>query len=215
MAIVRRSPELRAVLITWPIFNLAAAGINVAEVVLVKQVFHGGDVGFGVLVGSVGLGLVIGSFVSSQVIARIGLAATYSGSIALLGVGVGAAALSPDVWVASGFAVLFGIGNGAAVVCNFLLIARGAPDNLRGRAVVLLMSVGSSSLFLGMVVAGQFTDIVGARWVWGGAAIIALVAAFVGFRLVRRVPEKRGAELPEAPSIGTSPVAGLEETSRP
>jgi len=210
-SIVRRSPALFAILITWPIVNLTNAGVNVAEVVLAKHVFNAGDVGFGVLVGAAGFGLAIGSFISGQVIERIGLAATYSGSIALMGIGVGAAALSPNVWVAAVCVVFSGAGNGAAVVCNFLLIARGAPDKLRGRAVTVLMGVGSSVLFLGMVVAGRLTDTFGARWVWGGAAAISLVTALVGLQLVRRVPDPGAAESMEPLPLSPPPVAGVGE----
>lgn len=210
-SLVRRSPALFAVLLTWPIVTVAMAGINVAEVALAKDVFNGGDTGFGLLVGASGLGLVLGSFVSGQVTERVGLAWTYSGSIAMMGIGTGAAALSPNVWVASLFVVFAGAGNGTAVVCNFLLIARGAPDTLRGRVVTVLMSVGSMSLFLGMVVAGRLTDAFGARWVWGGAAAISCVAALVGLQRVRRVPgHTRGEPPPAAPMI-PPPVAGVAE----
>lgn len=208
-SLVRRSAALFAVLVTWPIVNVAMAGINVAEVALVKDVFNGGNVGFGVLVGASGLGLLIGSFLSAQATERIGLAGTYSGSIALMGIGTGAAALSPNVWVASVFVVLSGAGNGAAVVCNFLLIARGAPDSMRGRVVTLLMSVGSTSLFLGMIAAGWLTDAFGARWVWGGAAAISCVGALIGLQRVRLIPEKALAGPPPSPPIGPAPVAGV------
>jgi MFS family permease len=209
-SLVRRSAALSAVLVTWPIFNVASASVNVSEVVLAKHVLNGGDVGFGVLVGAAGLGLAVGSFVAGQVTGRIGLAATYAGSLTLMGLGTGAAALSPNVWVAAGCVVFSGAGNGAAVVCNFLLIARGAPDELRGRAVTVLMSVGSSCLFLGMIAAGRATDAVGARWVWGVAALILLVAAVVGLQRAGRVSEGP-LEPPEALPISPAPIAGVGE----
>ena len=62
------------------------------------------------------------------------------------------------------------LGNGAAVVCNALLVQRGAPDELRGRAFTVIMCSNYALLGLGMVVAGALTDAFGARWVWGGAA---------------------------------------------
>ena len=51
-----------------------------------------------------------------------------------MAVGIGAAAASPNVWIAAVCVVVFGLGNGTAVVCNALLVQRGAPDVLRGRA---------------------------------------------------------------------------------
>jgi MFS family permease len=187
-SLVRHAPALSTVLITWPIVNIATAGVNVAEVVLAKHVFNAGDIGFGVLVGASGLGLAVGSFFTARLTQRVGLARAYGGGIALMGVGAGLAALSPNVWVAAVCVVVGGGGNGVAVVSNFLLIGRGAPDELRGRAVTVLMSVGSISMLLAMVVAGQLTDVVGARWVWGAAGLTGLAGAAVGLQKARRIP---------------------------
>ena len=42
--------------------------------------------------------------------------------------------------------VISGFGNGAAVVCNALLVQRGAPDALRGRVFAVLMSTNVALL---------------------------------------------------------------------
>jgi MFS family permease len=102
-----------------------------------------------------------------------------------MAVGIGLAAVSPNVWIAAACVVISGAGNGAAVVCNALLVQRGAPDALRGRAFAVLMSSNVGTLVLGMIVAGRLTDVYGPRWVWGAAALAAAVAAVVGFLLAR------------------------------
>ena len=53
-------------------------------------------------------------------------------------------------------------------------------------------------LVLGMVVAGQLTDVYGPRWVWGAAAVVSAVSAVVGFVLARAAgagsrPQRRAA----------------------
>ena len=53
--------------------------------------------------------------------------------------------------------MLSGIGNGIALVCNALLVQRGAPDRLRGRVFTVLMSSNYAVLGLGMIVAGPLT----------------------------------------------------------
>jgi MFS family permease len=116
-------------------------------------------------------------------------------SIGLMAVGIGAAAVAPNVWLAAIAVVLAGIGNGAAVVCNAVLVQRGAPDRLRGRAFTVVMSVGYAVLGLGMVLAGFLTDALGARAVWGMAAVLLAIAAVVGLVLVRRVEEPAVGEL--------------------
>jgi MFS family permease len=85
--------------------------------------------------------------------------------------------------------VISGAGNGAAVVCNALLVQRGAPDELRGRAFAVLMSSNVATLVIGMIVAGRVTDVYGPRWVWGAAAATSAVAAVVGFLLARAAGE--------------------------
>jgi MFS family permease len=91
--------------------------------------------------------------------------------------------------VAAVCVIVSGAGNGAAIVCNALLVQRGAPDRLRGRAFTVLMSSNVAFLALGMIVAGRLTEAFGPRWVWGAAAILSVVAAVVGFALARRVGE--------------------------
>jgi MFS family permease len=83
--------------------------------------------------------------------------------------------------------VVGGAGNGTAIVCNTLLVQRGAPDRLRGRAFTTIMSVNFALLGLGMAVAGPLLDAVGARWVFAVAGILAAIAAVVGSAMTRRV----------------------------
>ena len=110
-----------------------------------------------------------------------------------MAIGIGGAAVSPNVWVAAACVVISGCGNGAAVVCNALLVQRGAPDTLRGRAFAVLMSTNVAFLVLGMVIAGRLTDEVGPRWVWAAAAAASAVSAIVGFALARRAAPKEQA----------------------
>src|SRR5207237_122594 len=140
---------------------------------------------------SAGFGLVLGSLGVSAWVERRELALVYGSGLALMAVGIAAAAVSPNVWVAAVCVVVSGVGNGIAVVCNALLVQRGAPDRLRGRVFTVLMSSNYAVLGLGMVVAGLLTNEFGARWVWGGSACLAALAALVGFSLARGIREVR------------------------
>jgi MFS family permease len=184
--IVLRSPALLTVLVAWNIVMFGNAAINVAEVVLAKVALDSGNVGFGVLVGAGGLGLTIGSFVAGTLVDRFGISWLYGMGIALMAVGYGIAAVAPSIAVAVLAVILASLGNGAAVVCNALLVQRGAPDELRGRAFTVIMSTNYALLGLGMVAAGALTNAFGARWVWGAAAAAYLAAALVAFALAPR-----------------------------
>jgi MFS family permease len=127
----------------------------------------------------------------------------------MMALGIGLAAVSPNVWVAAACVVISGAGNGAAVLCNALLVQRGAPDALRGRAFAVLMSSNVAMLVLGMVVAGHFTDIVGPRWIWAAASIAAGLAGVVGLVLARAAAGSPG--LPERQQV---PTAAVEPSQR-
>jgi MFS family permease len=193
--LVARSAALLTVLITWNVVMVTSAGINVGEVFLAKDSLGAGDAGFGLLVGAAGLGLALGSTATAGVLRRFRLPEVYGVSIALFALGTGAAAVSPGVWGAVAGVFVAGCGNGAAVVCNSLFVQRGAPDHLRGRAFTLLMSSNYVVLVAAMVIAGRLTDAVGARWVWGAAAIAAAVASVLGFALARRAVGRRPVEV--------------------
>jgi MFS family permease len=184
-----RSRALLTVLVAWSIVMLANAGINVAEVVLAKDVFEAGDLGYGVLVAGTGTGLVIGSLLAGQWLAERGMRIPYGVSIGLMAVGFGLAAIAPNIWLATCAVVIGGLGNGVAVVTNAVLVQRGAPDRLRGRAFAVVMSVGYTVLGLGMIAAGVLTNELGARAVWGISAGLLAVAAVVGFALLHGVTE--------------------------
>jgi MFS family permease len=184
---VRRSRALVSVLVAWSTANLGLAAINVGAVFLAKDTFHAGDFGYGLLYGATGAGLLVGSLAAGAVSDRFGVAGGYSGAIALLALGVALAAVAPGVWVAAAFCVVIGAGNGVAGIFNALLVQRGAPDELRGRALTLVMSANYVVLGLGMAAWGLALDAVGPRWVWGGGAVVLAAAAAAAWLLTRGV----------------------------
>ena len=196
-AITVRSRALLTVLVAWNIAMFANAAVNVAEPRLALLTFSAGRFGLGLMMGCAGLGLAVGAYLAGAWIERRGLPRVYGASLGLMAVGIGGAAVSPNVWVAAACVVISGCGNGAAVVCNALLVQRGAPDALRGRAFAVLMSSNVAFLVLGMVIAGRLTDEVGPRWVWAVAAAASAVSGIVGFALARRVAPQEQAREPE------------------
>ena len=190
LKLATRERPLVTVLVAWSIVMLANAGVNVAEVVMAKDVFDAGDLGYGILVAGTGTGLVIGSLFGGSWIEQRGMTVPYTLSIALMAVGIAAAAAAPNVILAAIAVVLAGIGNGAAVVCNAVLVQRGAPDRMRGRAFTVIMSLGFAVLGAGMIIAGFLTNALGARAVWGIAAALLGIATVVAFALVRGVADR-------------------------
>ena len=188
LRLVVTSAPLRTVLIVWNVVLLGSAAVNVAEVFFAQDVLKAGDVGFGVLVAASGVGLAFGSYLAAPALGKVGLRRHYAGSIALMGLGTGAAALSPTIWVAVPFVVAASAGNGAAIICNQILVQRGAPDRYRGRALATIMSSNYAVLGLAMAAAGFLTEWYGAREVWIAAGGIGLFAAVVALATTRWLP---------------------------
>ncbi len=203
---------LRTVLVVWSIVLLGAGAVNVAEVIFAKDTLDAGNLGFGAIIAASGVGLALGSFLAPAALGKVGLRRHYIGSIALMGVGWGGAALSGTIWVAVPFVIGGAAGNGAAVVCNALLVQRGAPDQYRGRALATLMSSSYAVQGLAMVAAGVLTDMFGARAIWIAAGLIYIVGSFVAFLMTRWLPVTQ-AEEQEA--IETSSESALAALARP
>jgi dTMP kinase len=163
-------------------------------VFLARDALHGGDFGFGLLFGATGVGLAIGSLGGGRVVEVRSVGAVYGSAILVNALGFGLAAISPNVWVAALCCALGGIGNGAAVLCNALLVQRGAPDEVRGRAFTVIMSVNYLAFGGGFVAGGLLHDAYGPRWVWGGGAIVMAVAGLLATALARGVPSQRAPE---------------------
>ena len=207
--LVLTAKPLRTVLVVWNVALLGSGGVNVAEVFFAKDTLGSGNVGFGALVAASGVGLALGSFLSAPSLGRVGLRRNYVGSLVLMGVGWGAAALSPTIWLAVVFVIGGAAGNGAVVVCNRLLVQRGAPDQYRGRALATIMSSNYAVLGLAMAAAGILTDVFGARAVWIAAGVIYLVAAFVALVLTRWLPVTSAEEHDVFEASSESAVAAL------
>jgi MFS family permease len=201
VGIVARARPLLTVLVVWSIFQVSTGWMNVSEIVLAKVSFSSGAFGYGLLWAATGVGLVVGSILGGAWVDRRGVSVVYPLSLAAMAVAQLLVAVSPDVWVASAAMVLSGIGNGAAFVTNVLLVQRGAPDALRGRAFTVIMSTNFAVLSLAMLSAGPFTDAAGARWVWGTSAAVTAVAALVAVALVRPLTLVERERAPRRPVV--------------
>lgn len=182
---VMRSRPLLAVLTAWGIASIGVGAISLSEVFLAKDTLHAGDFGYGLLYGGIGTGLVIGSWWSSAVVDRLGIARAYAGALVVMALGFGLGSISPDIWATAACCLLGGIGDGIAIVCNALLVQRGAADRIRGRALTLVMSVTYVLNGAGTVVAGAVLHLTGPRWVWGGGALSFVVGAVAAYALAR------------------------------
>jgi MFS family permease len=163
---------------------------NVAEVFLATVSFDAGSLGYGLMWAASGLGAVVGALYASIWLERRSMTVVYAIAIGLMGIGDIAAGCSPNVWVALMCVLLGGLGNATAIVCNSVLVQRGAPDSVRGRVFTVIMGATSAVLGIGMALTGPLVDAVGARWTYVIAGTVALVAAATAFLMLRREPAR-------------------------
>jgi MFS family permease len=195
---VLRTRALRTVLVAWTIALAGIAASNTAQVFLAKDTFSAGDFGFGLIFGCIGLGLAIGSLAAGRWVERRSVGGVYAASILLLAIGIGAAGAMPNVWAALPCFVLSGIGNGVAVVCNSLLVQRGASDDVRGRVFTVIMSVNYAAYGIAVLAAGPLTDSYGPRWVYGVVGLVLLFSSLIAYVLGREEIPERSAEVETA-----------------
>jgi MFS family permease len=200
---------LLTVLVVWNVVLIGAGGVNVAGVFFAKDTLDAGDLGYGAIIAASGVGLVLGSFLAPVALGKVGLRRHYVGSIALMGVGWGGAALSGTIWLAVPFVAGGAAGNGAAIICNRLLVQRGAPDRYRGRALATIMSSNYAVLGLAMAAAGILVGSLGARTVWIIAGALYLTGALVAFLMTRWLPVAREDEWGVVEASSESAVASL------
>jgi MFS family permease len=200
---------LRTVLIVWNVALIGSGAVNVAEVFFAKDTLNAGDLGFGALLAASGVGLALGSFLSAPSLGKVGLRRNYVGSLVLMAVGWGGAALSPTIWLAVIFVVGGAAGNGAVVVCNRLLVQRGAPDQYRGRALATIMSSNYAVIGLAMAAAGILTDVLGARTIWIAASVVFLFSALVALVMTRWLPVTAADEHEAFHASSESAIAAL------
>jgi MFS family permease len=190
LRLVVSSRPLVTVLVVWGTAAVATACINVAEVIFARHDLGAGNMGLGLLVSATGVGLVIGSFYAASALRAFGVHRVYPGALALMAAGFGLASASPTIVLAALLAAVATLGNGAAIVCNQVLVQRGAPDAMRGRALAVLMSTYYAILGISMAGGGLLVDSVGARSSWAIASCIFLAAAVLAVALTARLGER-------------------------
>jgi len=203
---VFRTPQLRTVLIVWNVVMAGNAALNVGEVFLATDSFHSGGIGYGVLVAATGVGLMLGSLAAPFVMGQVSIRRVYPGAILIMAVGAFAASRAPSIWVAAPLAAFMTVGNAAAIVCNQLLLQRGAPDAMRGRSIAVIMSSTYITLAFATAAAGPLKDALGARTLWACAGGVYVVGSAVAFVLIRLLP--RNVDEPAPAVVGAEPRNG-------
>jgi MFS family permease len=171
----------------------AAAGVLAMIAVFARQVFHAGDIGFGLLMAARGVGALIGPFIGHR-LAGPGhrrLLPVIACSLATFGIGYALLGLAPALWLAAASILVAHLGGGSQWVLSTYGLQRLVPDEIRGRIfafdfALITLSLGTSSL-----VVSTLADHIGARpavLLAGGVAVAWAGTWWLLTRTVRREP---------------------------
>jgi predicted MFS family arabinose efflux permease len=189
----------------------AAAGVLALIAVFARQVFHAGDVGFGLLMAARGVGALIGPFIGHR-LAGAGhrrLLPVIACSLAIFGIGYASLGIAPALWLAMGSVLLAHLGGGSQWVLSSYGLQRLVPDHIRGRIFAFDFALITLSLGVSSLAASWLSDQIGPRPAVGIAGGIAVVWAGIWWwltRSVRREPLFPSTEPPalafERPPLG-------------
>jgi len=185
-----------------------AAGVLALIPVFAQQVFHAGDIGFGILMAARGLGALVGPFFGHRfagpghrrLFPAIGIA------LAVFGASYMALGLAPTLWAAAIVIFVAHLGGGSQWVLSSYGLQRLVPDYIRGRVFAVDFAMITLSLALSSLAAAAISDSIGPRasaFILGGVAVAWAVAWWVLTRKVRRRPT-----FDDEPATETGPAAG-------
>ena len=146
-----------------------------------RHILHGQAIIFGLIEASWAAGMVMGSLGVSRT-SRWNLNSVVGIMGLILGLGALSFALSP--WSALSMAILFitGAANGVANAVLFTLKQRAIPEEIRGRAFGLLISLITLASPLGALVAGLALPVLPLWWAWVLATLTGGATSFLAWR---------------------------------
>ncbi len=144
------------------------------EVAYAKVSLHAGDSGYGVLLGVWGLGVAIGSVVFARSIKR-SLGMLLSASTLAVGLAYLGWAIAPTLALACVAGLIGGVGNGVQWAALISAVQRLTPQQLQGRMMGAVESIGAISPGIGLALGGAIAAL--------GTPRVAFLVAGVGASL--------------------------------
>src|SRR5438093_4100182 len=205
----QRDHRVRALITVKAGFGLAA-GVLALVAVFARQVFHGGDVGFGFLMACRGLGALIGPFLGHRLAGRDHerLLPTIATALAVFGIGYMALGAMPTLWLAGLSILVAHLGGGAQWVLSTYGLQRLVPDRIRGRIFAFDYALITLSLAVSSIVAGSLSDALGPReavMIVGGIALAWSGTWWLLTKNVRRTPIFQGSG--DGPDGAVAPIS--------
>jgi MFS family permease len=182
-----------------------AGGVLALIVVIANDVFHGGDVAYGILLGARGLGALIGPFIGHRLSGpgHRRLLPVIAGSLAVFGAGYALVGAAPSLAFAAVAITIAHLGGGSQWVLSSFGLQRIAPDRIRGRVFAFDYALITLTFGASAMAATALADAIDARVAAQIVGALAFLWSAVWWFLIRGV---RSRPLFDAPSGDAAPA---------
>jgi MFS family permease len=205
--------------ITQVLFGFLDGGIQVLTIVLAVSVLRAGEEANGYLNAAIGVGGLAGAIASGALVLRRSLGMPLFVGSVITGIGIAFLGIVPVLGVAL---VAIGVAAAGSIVMDVVmttLFQRLVPDELRGRAFGLLMTLGTLSGAIGAFILPVLVQTNGAAPVLVTTGVLVVVAAGIGVLLVGSAATREAspfeatlARVARLPIFTGVPAARLEAT---
>lgn len=179
---INGSPTLRGLLLAEAFALVFFEFSPPIEVAYAKVSLHVGDSGYGALLGVWGLGVAIGSVVFARSIKR-SLGVLLSASTLAVGLAYLGWAAAPTLTLACAAGLIGGIGNGVQWAALISAVQRLTPQNLQGRMMGAVESIGAICPGIGLSLGGAIAVLTSPRSSFLVAGIGASLSTIAFMRL--------------------------------
>ncbi len=153
---IKQAPTLGRLLLAEGVALMFFTFSGPVEVAYAKASLHAGDGGYGLLVGVWGLGVTVGSVIFARSIGR-SLRTLLSTSTLAVGLAYIGWAASPNITIACLAGLIGGIGNGVQWASLISAVQRLSPQQLHGRLMGAVESLGAICPAIGFSLGGAIT----------------------------------------------------------
>jgi MFS family permease len=203
---INEAPSLRALLLVEAVALVFSESAGPCEVAYAKATLHAGDRGFGLLLATWGAGAVLGSLIFARSLRRP-LGAMLSAGTLAAGLAYVGFAAAPSLLLACLAALIGGIGNGVETPSLISIVQRLTPQNLQGRMMGAVESLGALCIAIGLPLGGALVALSSPR---GAFLVLGLVTAASSVALLRvslrRLEPVTAGEAPTAVADSDMPI---------
>jgi MFS family permease len=172
-------PGVRVLLASSTVAVVAVGMVNVAEVMLARELLGVGGSGLAALMTASGVGTFVGSTFGARTGATWQWRKAYLLGLVCMAADLLLCAMAPYFWLVLATFALGGFGNGLALVHDRLLLAHAVPEALHGRLFALHKTCTSGAFVVAFVAAGALISALGVQTMFLGAGLLLVVVILV------------------------------------